>query len=153
MISFEGTNHIGHFALTLGLLPALRDGVKQSGRNARVVNLSSAGHAFANVDFNDINFKKGREFSPFISYGQSKTANILFSIGLTRHFASEGIFSNALMPGVIMTPLLKKFTGEQKEADELEANKSIEQGTSTTIWAAVAPELDGIGGKYLVVFF
>jgi len=84
-----GTNHIGHFALTLGLLPALKQAYQLSGRKSRVVNLSSTAHARSDIDFNDVNFKN-RPYDGFISYGQSKTANILFSIGLTNRFKNEG---------------------------------------------------------------
>ena len=93
-----GTNHMGHFALTLGLLPALRAAVKASGKNARVVSVASLAHARTDIVFDDINFKN-HDYDPFVSYGQSKTANCLFSVALTKRYAKEGIFSNALMPG------------------------------------------------------
>jgi NAD(P)-dependent dehydrogenase (short-subunit alcohol dehydrogenase family) len=93
-----GTNHIGHFALTIGLIPALLEGYKQTGKKSRVVNVSSIAHARSNVDFNDINFKN-RDYDPWVSYGQSKTSNILFSVGLTHFYSDQGIVSNALMPG------------------------------------------------------
>jgi NAD(P)-dependent dehydrogenase (short-subunit alcohol dehydrogenase family) len=101
-----GINHFGHFALTLGLLPALKEGAKLSGRNSRVVNLSSLAHIISDVNFDDINFKN-RPYNNYVSYGQSKTANILFSVALTSKFQSEGIVSNAVMPGAIMTNLGK----------------------------------------------
>lgn len=101
-----GTNHMGHFALTIGLLPALKEAYKQTGKKSRVVNVSSLAHVYSNVDFDDINFKT-REYEPFKSYGQSKTANILFSVELTDLYSSEGIVSNALMPGGIQTGLQK----------------------------------------------
>ncbi len=155
-----GTNHMGHFALTVGLLPALRRGVKESGRKARIVNVSSVAHAYSDVDFNDVNFTNGREYQPFISYGQSKTANILFANALNKHLSGEGIFSNSLMPGVIMTGLQKNLAKEELLkrgwADENgnalphDDLKSVEQGASTSVWVAVAPELDGVGGKYYV---
>ena len=99
-----GTNHFGHFVLTTGLLPALKRAFQETGRNTRVVNVSSTAHARSDFDFEDFNFKT-REYDPWVSYGQSKTANILFSIGLSERFANEGIFSNAVMPGVIITNL------------------------------------------------
>jgi NAD(P)-dependent dehydrogenase (short-subunit alcohol dehydrogenase family) len=158
-----GTNHMGHFALTIGLLPALKRGVKESGRNVRVVNVSSLAHRMGDVDFNDINFKNGRVYAPFVSYGQSKTANILFSNALTKHYSNEGIFSNSLMPGAIPTNLQRHMSLEDKQkrgwVDEdgnvktIEGFKTIEQGASTSVWAAVAPELDGVGGKYFVSFW
>jgi NAD(P)-dependent dehydrogenase (short-subunit alcohol dehydrogenase family) len=157
-----GTNHMGHFTLTIGLLPALIRGVKETGRNARVVNVSSLAHVWGDVDFNDINFKNGREYTPMVGYGQSKTANILFSNALTLHYASEGIYSNSLMPGAIMTGLQKHMSLEEKtklgwvdengNVKKQEGFKTVEQGASTSVWAAVAPELDGVGGKYFVKF-
>lgn len=108
-----GTNHFGHFVLTTELLPALKRAHKESGRNSRVVNLSSTAHAGGDVDLNDPNFKT-RDYDEWVSYGQSKTANVLFSVGLTRRYAREGIFSNAVMPGVIMTNLARHMTDEAK---------------------------------------
>lgn len=93
-----GTNHMGHFALTIGLLPALKEAYKQSGKKTRVVNVSSIAHARANVNFDDVNFKI-RDYDPWVSYGQSKTANVLFSVALTHFYDHDGIVSNALMPG------------------------------------------------------
>jgi len=152
-----GTNHLGHFALTVGLLPALKEGAKTSNKKSRVVNLSSTAHAMSNVDFNDINFTKGREYEEFVSYGQSKTCNALFSLGLTRKFSHEGIFSNAVMPGVIMTNLQRHMNKDDwisKGWMDSDGNikfplKSIEAGASTTVWAATASELEGKGGLYL----
>ena len=93
-----GTNHMGHFALTIGLLPALKEAYKQSGKKTRVVNVSSIAHARANVNFDDVNFKI-RDYDPWVSYGQSKTANVLFSVALTHFYDHDGIVSNSLMPG------------------------------------------------------
>ncbi len=101
-----GTNHFGHFVLTTGLLPALRRAFQESGRYTRVVNLSSCAHAYSDVDINDPNYKT-REYNDWQAYGQSKTANVLFSVGLTNRYAKEGIFSNAVMPGVIQTNLAR----------------------------------------------
>jgi len=95
-----GTNHMGHFALTIGLLPALKEAYKQTGKKSRVINVSSIAHAFSEVNFDDVNFKS-RDYDPWVSYGQSKTANILFSVGLTHFYSNDGIVSNALMPGII----------------------------------------------------
>ena len=84
-----GTNHIGHFALTMGLLPALKQAAKLSGRNSRVVVVASSAHARANINFDDINFKN-RPYDGWHSYGQSKTANILFAVGFTNRYQKEG---------------------------------------------------------------
>lgn len=152
-----GTNHLGHFALTLGLLPALKQGAKSLNKKSRVVNLSSTAHAMSNVDFDDINFSKGREYEEFVSYGQSKTCNVLFSLGLTRKYCSEGIVSNAVMPGVIMTNLQRHMNKDDwisKGWMDSDGNikfplKSIEAGASTSVWAATALELEDKGGLYL----
>ena len=101
-----GTNHFGHFVLTTELLPALKRAFQESGRHTRVVNLSSISHIQSNFDFEDFNFKT-REYDPWVSYGQTKTANILFSVGLTDRYAKDGIFSNAVMPGIIYTNIVK----------------------------------------------
>ncbi len=146
-----GTNHIGHFTLAVGLLPAL----KAAGR-ARVVSLSSLGHRRSEVHFEDLNFRH-RPYDPWMSYGQSKTANVLFAVGMTQRFGAEGINVNAVHPGGIMTGLQKHVTREEQVKmgwiDEAGVGnprmKSTEQGAATSIWAAVAPELEGIGGRYL----
>ena len=153
-----GTNHMGHFALTVGLLPALKEGAKKSGKNARVVSVASLAHAMgpSDIDFEDINYKK-RDYDPWGAYGQSKMANILFSVALTKLYSHEGIYSNSLMPGGIMTNLQKHMSEEEKiklglidkDGKPNPWFKSIEQGASTTIWAAVGSELENVGGKYL----
>lgn len=146
-----GTNHLGHFALTMGLIPCLKQAVKETGRNSRVVNLSSTAHANSDFNFEDYNFKT-RDYDEWESYGQSKTANVLFSIGLTERYAQHGIYSNAVMPGVIITNLGRHLNTSPEEMEKMFANikmKTIEEGSSTTVWAAVAKELDGKGGLYL----
>jgi len=147
-----GTNHLGHFALAAGLLPALR----AAGPGARVVALTSIGHRRSDVDFDDPNFER-RPYDPWLAYGQSKTANALFAVGFTRRYSSEGITANAVHPGGILTGLQKHMSREEQMAlgwfDESgklnERFKTPAQGASTTIWAAVAPELNGRGGLYL----
>jgi NAD(P)-dependent dehydrogenase (short-subunit alcohol dehydrogenase family) len=146
-----GTNHIGHFCLTVGLLPALMEAGQ-----ARVVSLSSLGHRRSEVHFDDINFRH-RAYDPWLGYGQSKTANILFAVGMAQRFASKGIKTNAVHPGGIMTGLQKYVPlEEQKKMGWIDESgrpnprmKTTEQGAATSIWAAVAPELDNISGQYL----
>jgi NAD(P)-dependent dehydrogenase (short-subunit alcohol dehydrogenase family) len=146
-----GTNHIGHFCLTIGLLPALMEAGQ-----ARVVSLSSLGHRRSEVHFYDINFRH-RAYDPWLGYGQSKTANILFAVGMAQRFASEGIKTNAVHPGGIMTGLQKYVPlEEQKKMGWIDEAgrpnprmKTTEQGAATSVWAAVAPELDNISGQYL----
>jgi NAD(P)-dependent dehydrogenase (short-subunit alcohol dehydrogenase family) len=146
-----GTNHIGHFCLTIGLLAAL----KAAGK-ARVVSLSSLGHRRSEVYFDDINFRH-RPYDPWLAYGQSKTANILFAVGMTQRFAADGVNTNAVHPGGIMTGLQKYVPREEQLKmgwiDETGTPnprmKTTEQGAATSIWAAVAPELDNVSGQYL----
>ena len=93
------TNHLGHFALAVGLHDALAEA-----EGARIVSVSSSGHLRSPVVFDDLNFSF-REYRPFDAYGQSKTANVLFAVEATRRWAGDGITANALMPGGIATPL------------------------------------------------
>ena len=138
------TNHLGHFALTLGLHEALA-----AAGDARVVSVSSRGHRRSPVVFDDIHFLH-RSYDPMLAYGQSKTANVLFAVEITRRWSGEGITSNALMPGAIMTNLARHMT-----AETLEGLRSLplvwktpEQGAATTVVLAASPLLAGIGGRY-----
>jgi len=144
------TNHIGHFLLTGLLVPALR-----AGAPGRIVNLSSAGHRFGGVDFEDIHFER-RPYDKWIAYGQSKSANILFTQELDRRLEASGIRSYAVHPGVIMTELSRHMTPE--DIKDLMARapgdggmefKIVEAGAATSVYAATAPELEGRGGLYL----
>ncbi len=149
-----GINHFGHFALTQGLRPALADG-------GRVVNLSSRGHTSAGIDWDDPNFER-REYDKFLAYGQSKTANILFTIGLQERLADRSIDCFAVHPGVIRTNLSRHmdeddFTELMRRAkassmtgsDEGFAYKSVAAGAATSVYAATSAELTGHGGAYL----
>jgi NAD(P)-dependent dehydrogenase (short-subunit alcohol dehydrogenase family) len=149
------TNHLGHFRLTLRLWPAL----KRSG-GARVVSVSSAGHRFSPVVFDDINFER-REYDPFKAYGQSKTANILFAVALDRRGKAEGIRAFALHPGGIAATNLGTHIGvealkksgfvdehDRPVVDLSRDMKSVPQGAATHVWCAVSPKLDGLGGVY-----
>ncbi len=141
------TNHLGHFALATGLHDALAEA-----RGARVVSVSSAGHRFSQVVFEDIHFQR-RAYDPWLAYGQSKTANILFAVEATKRWASDGITVNALMPGLIQTNLSRHLP--QEDLDELIARiettrawKTPEQGAATSVLLATSPRLEGIGGRY-----
>ncbi|HEY6641842.1 MAG TPA: SDR family NAD(P)-dependent oxidoreductase [Povalibacter sp.] len=134
-----GTNYLGHFALTIGLHGALR-----SANGARVVSLSSSGHLFSPVVFDDLNFDF-IPYTPFGAYGQSKSASALLAVGITQHWASEGIFSNALHPGAIATGLQKHTGGLKTPA---ERRKTPAQGASTSVLLAASPLLNRIGGRY-----
>ncbi len=148
------TNHLGHFLLTNLLAPALK-----AGAPARIVNLSSAGHRFSDVDFEDPHFN-GRPYDKWVSYGQSKTANVLFSVELSRRLAPYGITANAVHPGGIQTELGRHLTEADREAlmARVRASagsgggfkfKTIPAGAATSVWAATTPELEGRGGLYL----
>lgn len=145
-----GTNHLGHFALTGELFPLI-----ERGANRRIVNLSSRGHHFAPVDFEDPHFTR-RAYDPWIAYGQSKTANVLFTVGLEARYAVLGIHAYAVHPGGIQTNLGRHMTPEMMEtlmkrvtsSDAGFQWKTIPQGAATSCWAATAEELEGQGGVY-----
>ncbi len=145
-----GTNHLGHFALTGELFPLI-----EKGHLKRIVNLSSRGHHMGPVDFDDPHFAR-RAYNPWASYGQSKTANVLFSVGLEQRFAVLGIHSYAVHPGGIETNLGRHMTQDIREglmariakSDAGFQWKTIPQGAATSCWAATAAELEGKGGVY-----
>jgi NAD(P)-dependent dehydrogenase (short-subunit alcohol dehydrogenase family) len=151
-----GVNHFGHYLLTVGLVQALARGAEASGRGSRVVSLSSIGHRRSPVRFEDMNYRL-RPYDKWEAYGQSKTANSLFAVAFDQRFADRGINANAVMPGGIMTPLQRHLTRDEMigfgwidaEGAVNPAFKTPEQGASTSVWAAAAPELDGVGGRYL----
>jgi NAD(P)-dependent dehydrogenase (short-subunit alcohol dehydrogenase family) len=134
------TNFLGHFALTVGL----HDWLARAG-GARVVAVSSSGHLFSPVVFDDLNFRF-RPYDPLLAYGQSKTAVILFGVAASARWANDGITANSLNPGAIATPLQRHVGG--KLATPVELQKTPAQGASTTILLATSPQLDGIGGRY-----
>jgi NAD(P)-dependent dehydrogenase (short-subunit alcohol dehydrogenase family) len=145
------TNHLGHFALAVGL----HDALAAAEGEARIVSVSSRGHLFSPVVFEDINFER-REYTPFGAYGQSKTANVLFAVGATDRWADDGIYANALMPGGIATNLQRHVGADYipRRMEELEKRgqkmtlKTPEQGAATSVLVATSPLLDGIGGRY-----
>jgi NAD(P)-dependent dehydrogenase (short-subunit alcohol dehydrogenase family) len=146
------TNHLGHFELALALHDALAAGASD-GAGARIVSLSSSGHLRSPVIFDDIDFRF-RPYEPFLAYGQSKTANVLFAVEATRRWAGDGITANAAMPGGIMTNLQRHVGGsDYMERAKAAAGKELplktpEQGASTSIVLATSPLLEGIGGRY-----
>jgi NAD(P)-dependent dehydrogenase (short-subunit alcohol dehydrogenase family) len=143
-----GTNHLGHFALTAELLPLI-----ERGSAKRIINLSSRGHHMGPVHFDDPNYQH-RPYDPWSSYGQSKTANILFTVGLEQRYAVMGIHSYAVHPGGIQTNLGRHMTEEMMAAllarvttnDSSFAWKTIPQGAATSCWAATAEVLEGGSG-------
>src|SRR4051794_6024346 len=134
------TNHLGHFDLTTRLHGALADA-----DGARVVMLSSSGHLFGPVVFDDIDYRF-RRYDPLSGYAQSKTAEILFAVGATQRWARDGVFVNAVNPGAIATGLQRHVGGTL--TTPVDQRKNVQQGASTTVFAAVSPLLQNIGGRY-----
>lgn len=151
-----GTNHLGHFLLSVLLAPNLIAGAKASGKPSRLVSLSSIGHRRSGIHFDDPNYNT-RPYEKWEAYGQAKTANSLFAVGFDKRFKDQGVHANAVMPGGILTPLQRHLPIEEQRAlgwlDEndqpREGFKSTEQGAATSVWAAVGSELEGVGGLYL----
>ncbi|MGW0828017.1 SDR family NAD(P)-dependent oxidoreductase [Streptomyces sp. NPDC002845] len=150
------TNHLGHFALTTGLHAALA-----AADGARVVSVSSSGHLFSPVRFDDLHFTK-RPYDRWLAYGQSKTANVLFAVEAGRRWSDDGITANALMPGGIRTNLmryvgeaemalfmthLQALVGEGNPLPEM-SFKTVEEGAATSVLLAASPVLDGATGRY-----
>jgi NAD(P)-dependent dehydrogenase (short-subunit alcohol dehydrogenase family) len=133
------TNHLGHFALTLGLHDALAaDGA------ARVVVVASKAHNRSPVVFEDIHFHH-RPYEPISAYGQSKTANILFAVEASKRWVKDGVTANSLMPGAIKTNLQRHVGRMVTPPDQ---QKTVAQGAATSVLLAVSPLLAGIGGRY-----
>ena len=151
-----GTNHLGHFVFVNRIASLLRPG-------ARLVNLSSAGHRYADVNLDDPNFEH-TEYVPYEAYGRSKTANIIFAVEFDRRHRDAGIRATAVHPGGIATELGRHAYPEpgalQKRADEINAElaakglpglfrlKSIPEGAATSVWAGAVAAADAVGGQY-----
>jgi NAD(P)-dependent dehydrogenase (short-subunit alcohol dehydrogenase family) len=140
------TNHLGHFALALGLHDALA-----AAGDARIVSLSSVAHLRSPVIFDDLNFTS-RPYDPALAYGQSKTANVLFAVEATRRWADDGITANAVHPGAIAATNLTRYYDHEVLEEVLNSRryrfKTPEQGAATTALVATSPQLEGIGGRY-----
>ena len=148
-----GTNHLGHFVLVNRISPLIRDG-------GRLINLSSSGHRYANVDLEDPNFER-TPYEPFVAYGRSKTANILFAVAFDKRHRDRGVRAAAVHPGGIKTELgryvepgrLEKVVAEINQQLAAQGKgpfqwKTIPQGAATSVWAAVVAPSDEIGGRY-----
>jgi len=142
------TNHLGHFALVNRLWPAIADG-------ARIVMVSSRGHHFSGIRWEDPQFTHG--YDKWLAYGQAKTANVLFAVHLDA-LAKDRVRAFALHPGRIMTPLMRHLDAQElRDAGILSEDgttivgpsKTVEQGAATQVWAATSPLLAGMGGVYL----
>jgi NAD(P)-dependent dehydrogenase (short-subunit alcohol dehydrogenase family) len=143
------TNHLGHFALAVGLHKALT-----AAGGARIVAVSSVGHVNGDVDFDDINFDR-RPYDPWLAYAQSKTANILFAVEAAKRWAADGITANALNPGRITGTNLGRHICDIVNApasfDPTSADvswKNIEQGAATSVLLAGSPLVQGVTGRY-----
>ena len=147
-----GTNHLGHFVLVNRIASLLKAG-------SRLVNLSSAGHRYADVNLEDPNFEH-TPYDEFIAYGRSKTANVLFAVEFDRRHKARGVRATAVHPGAIRTELSRHLTPEvlEKLIKEINASqpkgaapfsyKSIPQGAATSVWAACVADAEAIGGRY-----
>jgi NAD(P)-dependent dehydrogenase (short-subunit alcohol dehydrogenase family) len=148
-----GTNHLGHFVLVNRIAPLIREG-------GRLVNLSSAGHRYANVDLEDPNFE-ATPYHPFVAYGRSKTANILFAVAFDQRHRGRGIRAAAVHPGGIRTELSRHMDAAalRQVIDQLNKQlaaegkppfqyKSIPQGAATSVWTAILGSPEEIGGRY-----
>jgi NAD(P)-dependent dehydrogenase (short-subunit alcohol dehydrogenase family) len=158
--SHFAANHLGHFQLTAGLWPALRNA-----GGARVVTLSSRAHRRAGVDFDDPQFEH-RAYDKWVAYGQSKSANALFAVALDRRGEQHGIRGFAVHPGSILTDLARSVSDDELHAMGLTRDdahgripagqsvaeggdfKTISQGAATSVWCATSPSLRGMGGVY-----
>jgi NAD(P)-dependent dehydrogenase (short-subunit alcohol dehydrogenase family) len=148
-----GTNHLGHFVLVNRIAPLLR-------APARLINLASAGHRFANVDLQDPNFER-TPYDPWVAYGRSKTANILFAVAFDLRHRGRGIRAAAVHPGGIQTELARHLDPAQLQAaiDRMNQQsaaeggqpfryKTIPQGAATSVWAGFVAPAEAIGGHY-----
>jgi NAD(P)-dependent dehydrogenase (short-subunit alcohol dehydrogenase family) len=148
-----GVNHLGHFVLINRIAPLLRKG-------GRVVNLSSGGHRISNVDLDDPTFTR-TPYEPFVAYGRSKTANILFAVAFDRRHRGRGVRAAAVHPGVIHTELARYADPARLQAlvDQINKarvaagkgpvqRKTVPQGAATSVWAAVVAPAEQIGGQY-----
>lgn len=149
-----GVNHMGHFALTKALMPAL-----EKADAPRVVALSSTGHKLSDIRWDDPHYEE-TDYDKWQAYGQAKTANALFANGLSRRLKSAGGSAFAVHPGGIFTELQRflpkeemialGWLGEDGEPSEMakQGFKTPAQGCSTTLWAATSSKLDGVSGVY-----
>ena len=148
-----GTNHLGHFVLVNRIAALIRTG-------GRLINLSSAGHRYANVDLDDPNFER-TPYDPFVAYGRSKTANILFALAFDKRHRDHGTRAAAVHPGGIQTELgryqdpsrirsMIDQINQQRAAQGKDPFqwKTVAQGAATSVWAAVVAPANEIGGKY-----
>ncbi len=148
-----GTNHLGHFVFVNRIASLFAPG-------SRLVNLSSAGHRFSDIDLDDPNFDR-TPYAEFIAYGRSKTANVLFAVEFDRRHRDRGVRATAVHPGGIQTELGRYMTEEVRQQMLTAATqatpaggapafrwKTIPQGASTSVWAGVVAPAEAVGGRY-----
>jgi NAD(P)-dependent dehydrogenase (short-subunit alcohol dehydrogenase family) len=148
-----GTNHLGHFVLVNRISSLIHSG-------GRLINLSSAGHRYSNVDLHDPNFER-TPYEPFVAYGRSKTANILFAVAFDKRHRGRGVRAAAVHPGGIQTELgrysdpsrIQKLVEQINQQLAAEGKgpfqwKTVPQGAATSVWAGVVASADEIGGQY-----
>jgi NAD(P)-dependent dehydrogenase (short-subunit alcohol dehydrogenase family) len=148
-----GTNHLGHFVFVNRIAKLIKDG-------GRLVNLSSSGHRFSNVDLDDPDFET-TPYDPFVAYGRSKTANILFAVAFDQRHRERGVRAAAVHPGGILTELGRHMEQAQMEQMLKQINeqaaaegkgpfqfKTVPQGAATSVWAAVVAPVEEVGGRY-----
>ena len=148
-----GTNHLGHFVLVNRIASLIRDG-------GRLINLSSSGHRYSNVDLEDPSFEH-TPYEPFVAYGRSKTANILFAVAFDKRHRDRGVRAAAVHPGGIQTELARYLDASrmQKIVEQINQQlaaegkpafkfKTVPQGAATSVWAAVVAPADEIGSRY-----
>jgi NAD(P)-dependent dehydrogenase (short-subunit alcohol dehydrogenase family) len=136
-------NHVAYFLLTELLLPALKKSAP-----ARVINVASEAHRGMSLDFDDLMLSKG--YRPFLAYGRSKLANILYSYELSRRLQGTGVTANSLHPGVIASGFGKNDPGFFRFLVKLGAPllASPEKGARTSVYLASSPQVEGVTGKY-----
>ncbi|KAK9761969.1 hypothetical protein K7432_012717 [Basidiobolus ranarum] len=153
--SHFGTNHLGPFLFTSLIMPRILES-----KSPRIVNVSSMGYRFSPIRFNDYNFTNREEYSMWRAYGQSKTANILFSLELSNRYKKRGVSAFSLHPGVIKTNLGNQVDLEVETRNMVDTEgkplvledikwKTIEQGASTHIVAALDPSIKDQSGSFL----
>ena len=149
-----GVNHLGHFAMTKGLMPAVL-----KAKSPRIVSLSSIAHKQSDIRWDDMHFT-AEPYDKWKAYGQAKTANALFAVGLQAKFGGEGLLAYSVHPGGILTPLQRHlpveemvamgWTDENGNVSEAASKmfKSTEGGAATSIWCATAPQIADYAGLY-----
>ncbi len=137
------TNHLGYFALTQALLPAL-----EAAAPSRIVNVASEAHRGGQLDFDDLMAERG--YSAFPVYARSKLANILYTRELARRLEGTGVTANCLHPGVVDSQFMKGKTGLWKLFGQIGGLFMIssEAGAKTSVYLAASPEVQGVSGQY-----